>query len=166
MSEERTNNLEITEEVLKTKILIIRGQQVMLDSDLAEIYGYTTKAFNQQVRNNLGKFDDDFRFQLTWDEAEECSRSKNFTLNPKGQGSNIKYRPWCFTESGIYMLMTVLKGDLATRQSKALMPIFTARQSTDCSLWITTLASKPLFFLKASGKVLILPFSATMLRTS
>ncbi|MBR1582751.1 MAG: ORF6N domain-containing protein [Spirochaetales bacterium] len=67
MSEERTNNLEITEEVLKTKILIIRGQQVMLDSDLAEIYGYTTKAFNQQVRNNLGKFDDDFRFQLTWD---------------------------------------------------------------------------------------------------
>lgn len=126
MSEERTNNLEITEEVLKTKILIIRGQQVMLDSDLAEIYGYTTKAFNQQVRNNLGKFDDDFRFQLTWEEAEEYSRSKNFTLNPKGQGSNIKYRPWCFTESGIYMLMTVLKGDLATRQSKALIRTFKA----------------------------------------
>lgn len=126
MSEERTNNLDITEEVLKTKILIIRGQQVMLDSDLAEIYGYTTKAFNQQVRNNLGKFDDDFRFQLTWEEAEECSRSKIFTLNPKGQGSNIKYRPWCFTESGIYMLMTVLKGDLATRQSKALIRTFKA----------------------------------------
>lgn len=65
MNEERTNSLEITEELIKTKIHIIRGQQVMLDSDLAEIYGYTTKAFNQQVKRNKDKFPDDFMFQLS-----------------------------------------------------------------------------------------------------
>ena len=55
---------------LKSKIYTIRGMQVMLDFDLAEIYGYTTKRFNEQVRNNIEKFDEDFRFQLTWEELE------------------------------------------------------------------------------------------------
>lgn len=96
----------------------------MLAADLAEIYGYTTKAFNQQVSNNIEKFEEDFRFQLTWDEVDELSRSKNLTLKKAGRGGNVKYLPWCFTESGIYMLMTVLKGDLATKQSKALIRAF------------------------------------------
>lgn len=129
MSENRSNELvpvEITVESLKAKIYMIRGQRVMLATDLAEIYGYTTKAFNQQVKNNIGKFEDDFRFQLTWDEVEELSRSKNLTLNREGRGGNVKYLPWCFTESGVYMLMTVLKGDLAVRQSKALIRTFKA----------------------------------------
>ncbi|MBR1759218.1 MAG: ORF6N domain-containing protein [Lachnospiraceae bacterium] len=127
MSENRPNELvpsEITVESLKAKIYMIRGQKVMLASDLAEIYGYTTKAFNQQVKNNIEKFEDDFRFQLTWDEVEELSRSKNLTLNRESRGSNVKYLPWCFTESGVYMLMTVLKGNLAIRQSKALIRAF------------------------------------------
>lgn len=99
----------------------------MLDFELAEIYGYTTSAFNQQVKNNIAKFDDDFRFQLTRDEVDELSRSKKLILNKgKGRGSNIKYLPWAFTESGLYMLMTVLKGELATQQSKALIRIFRA----------------------------------------
>lgn len=76
------------------------GQRVILAIDLAEIYGYTTKAFNQQVKNNIEKFEEDFRFQLTWDEVEELSRSKNLTLNKEGRGSNVKYLPCCFTESG------------------------------------------------------------------
>ena len=63
------------------KIHVIRGQKVMLDVDLAEIYGYTTKSFNQQVKNNIDRFDEDFRFQLTKEELIECSRSKNLTLN-------------------------------------------------------------------------------------
>lgn len=67
--------VEITVETLKSKIYMIRGQKVMLAADLAEIYGYSTKAFNQQVRNNIEKFDEDFRFQLTWDEINELSRS-------------------------------------------------------------------------------------------
>ena len=97
----------------------------MLDFELAEIYGYETKAFNQQVKRNIEKFDEDFMFQLTDEEVFELSRSQNVTLNKSaGRGSNIKYNPHVFTEQGIYMLMTVLKGDLAVRQSRALVRTF------------------------------------------
>ena len=113
----------------------------MLDADLAEIYGYSTKVFNQQVKNNIEKFDEDFRFQLNSEEIEELSkckictlnmeseniessRSKFLTLNKGSRGSNIKYAPYAFTEQGIYMLMTVLKGERATAQSKALIRLF------------------------------------------
>lgn len=88
----------------------------MLDADLAEIYGYSTKTFNQQVKNNADKFDEDFRFRLTKDEKADL-RSKNLTSSWGGS----RYLPYAFTEQGIYMLMTVLKGDLATKQSKALI---------------------------------------------
>ena len=108
---------------LQSKIYTIRGMKVMLDFDLAEIYGYETKNFNRQVRNNIEKFDEDFMFQLSDDEVDYFSRCKIFTLNT-GRGSNIKYKPYAFTEQGIYMLMTVLKGDLAIRQSKMLIRVF------------------------------------------
>lgn len=115
----------LSEETIKNKIFTIRGQKVMLDSDLAEIYCYSTKAFNQQVKNNIEKFDEDFRFQLTKEEASLFSRSKNLTLNNiDKRGSNIKYLTYAFTEQGIYMLMTVLKGELATRQSKTIIRLF------------------------------------------
>ena len=70
----------IDENLLKSRIYTIRGVKVMLDADLAEIYGYTTKAFNQQVKNNIEKFAEDFRFQLNSKEVDECSRSKILTL--------------------------------------------------------------------------------------
>ena len=108
---------------IENKILVIRGQQVMLDRDLAELYGYSTKAFNQQVKNNIEKFPDDMMFQLSQNELDYCSRSKFLTLK-SGRGSNIKYMPYVFTEQGIYMLMTVLKGELATKQSIALVRLF------------------------------------------
>lgn len=103
----------------------VRGKEVMLDADLAKIYGYTTKALNQQVKNNMEKFEgEEFMFQLTREEVDnllksqivtlnemgDCSRSNFLTLNLKKQGSNIKYLPYAFTEQGVYMLMTVLKG--------------------------------------------------------
>lgn len=113
----------LEENSIRSKIHVIRGQQVMLDFDLAEIYGYSTKAFNQQVKNNIERFDEDFRFQLREEEIQELSRSKILTLN-KGRGSNIKYAPYAFTEQGIYMLMTVLKGELAVTQSKMLIRTF------------------------------------------
>lgn len=106
----------LSEESIKDKIYTIRGQRVMLDVDLAKIYGYTTKTFNQQVKNNIQKFDEDFRFQLTKEETENL-RSKFLTSSWGG----ARYLPHAFTEQGIYMLMTVLKGDLATRQSKSLI---------------------------------------------
>ncbi len=84
----------IDEQNIKDMVYEIRGQKVMLDFDLARIYGYETKAFNQQVRNNIRRFPSEFRFQLSKEEAASCSRSKIFTLNEhKGRGSNIKYLP-------------------------------------------------------------------------
>ena len=95
----------------------------MLDFELAEIYGYSTKRFNEQVKNNAGKFDEDFLFQLTRDEWE-ILRSKNSTSRSEQGSGGRRYLPYAFTEQGIYMLMTVLKGELATKQSKALIRMF------------------------------------------
>ena len=107
-------------ETLKAKIYLIRGQRVMFAADLAEIYGYSTKTFNQQVRNNIEKFDEDFRFQITREELDELVRSKILTSREntmfRGQSGGTRYLPWCFTESGVYMLMTVLKGELAHKR--------------------------------------------------
>ena len=153
----------IDEDLLKSRIYTIRGVKVMLDADLAEIYGYSTKRFNEQVKNNIAKFDEDFRFQLTKAEVENLSRSNFLTLEPQnslnfansGQKDNlrcknctssdgdklepqkilrskksasswggVRYAPYAFTEQGIYMLMTVLKGEQATAQSKALIRLF------------------------------------------
>ena len=113
----------ISQNEIENLIYTIRGQKVMLDSDLARIYGYETKNFNRQVRNNIERFDDDFMFELTKEEALRC---KNFTLNEEGnmRGQHIKYMPFVFTEQGIYMLMTVLKGELAIKQSKSLIRTF------------------------------------------
>ena len=107
-------------ESLKDKIYTIRGVQVMLDSDLAEIYGYATKDFNRQVKNNIERFDEDFRFQLT-DEEVKYLRCKFFTANISSMSRSL---PYAFTEQGIYMLMSVLKGDLAVAQSKTLIRLF------------------------------------------
>ena len=125
MTEENKEIVVIDEATIKSKIHYIRNQKVMLDFELAEIYGYETRAFNQQVKRNNEKFDEDFMFQLTDEEVDELSRSQNATLNKgTGRGSNIKYNPYAFTEQGIYMLMTVLRGDLAVKQSKALIRMF------------------------------------------
>ena len=110
----------LNEESIKNKIFIIRNQKVMLDFHLAEIYGYTTKAFNQQVQRNIEKFDDDFMFQLTIDEVSYL-RSQIVTANVSSKTRSL---PYAFTESGIYMLMTVLKGELAIQQSKMLIRLF------------------------------------------
>ena len=133
----------IDKNLLKSRIYTIRGVKVMLDADLAEIYGYEKKVFNQQVKNNIEKFDEDFRFQLTSDEFEilkskkstsRCENSSNFgnfykkdNLKSKiltSSWGGLRKMPFAFTEQGIYMLMTVLKGERATAQSKALIRLF------------------------------------------
>lgn len=117
---EKQKIILINEETIQSKIYVVRGQKVMLDVDLAEIYGYETKNFNRQVKNNKAKFEgDDFMFQLTKDEWENL-RCKNFTSSWGGS----RYLPLAFTEQGIYMLMTVLRGELATKQSRALIRTF------------------------------------------
>lgn len=119
-SENEIAVIEVTEEYLKDRLYMIRGKRVLLDADLAIIYGYTTKAFNQQVKNNIEKFDEDFMFELSDKEVENL-RSKFLTANIS---SKSRYNPRVFTEQGLYMLMTVLKGSLAVKQSKTLIRTF------------------------------------------
>ncbi len=116
---------ELNNETIESMIYIIRGQKVMLDFELSKIYGYSTKAFNQQVKNNINKFPERYRFQLLKEETILIQRSKNLTAEiwAKGKGGRVTL-PYAFTEQGIYMLMTVLKGDLATKQSIALIDAF------------------------------------------
>ena len=109
------------------RVYVIRGQQVMLDYDLAEFYGYEVKALNQQVKRNIDRFPEDFMFQLKKEEVpKEFSKSQIVTLNEKGdkRGTNIKKMPYAFTEQEIYMLATVLKGQLAEQQSIFIMRAF------------------------------------------
>ncbi len=196
----------IDENLLKSRIYTIRGVKVMLDADLAEIYGYRTKKFNEQVKNNIEKFDEDFRFRLTSEEFEilkskistsNCENSPNFDnfykkgnlrskiwtssdeskVEPQGilrcknctssEGDGLepqkilksknltsswggaRYAPYAFTEQGIYMLMTVLKGEQATAQSKALIRLFkqmkdyiAAENAPDVSAGMVALATQ------------------------
>ncbi|MGP1404338.1 MAG: ORF6N domain-containing protein [Catonella sp.] len=120
MAEQNKEIVIVDDKTIKEKIYLIRGQRVMLDTDLAEIYGYSTRAFNQQVRNNIEKFDDDFMFRLDKIELEDL-RSNFLTANVSPKSRAL---PYVFTEQGIYMLMTVLKGELAITQSKALIRTF------------------------------------------
>ena len=107
-------------------IHVIRGQQVMLDSDLAKIYGYELKRLNEQVKRNSERFPKDFMFQLEPEEIPECLKSQIATLNDIGnkRGQHIKKMPYVFTEQGTYMLASVLKGDIAVTQSIAIMRAF------------------------------------------
>ena len=118
------------EKKIESEILVIRGQQVMIDRDLAELYGVETKVLNQAVKRNIERFPERFMFQLTKDEMlllESCSRSQFVTLNDKkGRGSNIKYLPYVFTEQGVAMLASVLKSDAAIQTSIMIMDAFVA----------------------------------------
>lgn len=118
-TQDKKDIIFINEETIQNKIYMIRGQKVMLDFELAEIYGYTTSRFNEQVKNNNEKFDEDFMFQLTKEEFENLMSKKSIS----SWGGRRKL-PKVFTEEGVYMLMTVLKGDLAVEQSKALIRTF------------------------------------------
>ena len=101
---EKANLTTLSDEVLMNKIYIIRGQKVMLDRDLAELYCVETKQLKRQVNRNIERFPDDFMFELTKQEAE-VSRYQIGTLK---QGENIKYLPYAFTEHRVIMLSSVL----------------------------------------------------------
>ena len=114
---------------IANKIVVIRDVQVLLDRDLAEIYGVETRVFNQAVKRNIERFPDAFRFQLDEDEAlelETSSRSQFVTMNKSGnlRGSNIKYLPYAFTEQGVAMLSAVLRSERAIKVSIEIMNAF------------------------------------------
>jgi phage regulator Rha-like protein len=129
LNDKETNNIGDILETrdIKSMIYTIRGQQVMLDSDLALLYGYEVKTLNQQVKRNIRRFPEDFMFQLTKDEVEAVK--SHFVTSPdsnfySGQGGGRRKPPYVFTEQGIYMLATVLKGKAAEQQSIYIMRAF------------------------------------------
>lgn len=105
---------------IENLVYSIRGQQVMLDSDLAKIYGYEVKYLNRQVKRNIDRFPEDFMFHLTKIELEQL-RCQNVTAKFNSKSRTL---PYVFTEQGIYMLATVLKNELAVKQSIAIMRMF------------------------------------------
>ena len=110
-------------QIIQSKIYEVRGQKVMLDFDLAELYGIETRVLKQAVRRNSARFEgEDFMFELT---KEEISRSQIVILN-KGRGSNIKYAPFAFTELGVAMLSSVLNSPTAIEINRGIMQVFVA----------------------------------------
>ena len=118
----RISSLMIPDNSIRNLIKIIRNQQVMLDSDLAILYGVDTKVLNQAVSRNIERFPEDFMFQLTWEECENL-RSQFVTLNSK-QGQHIKYLPYAFTEQGVAMLSGVLHSPTAVEANIRIMRAF------------------------------------------
>lgn len=105
---------------IKSLIYVVRGQQVMLDSDLAMLYQVETKVFNQAVSRNIERFPENFRFQLT---KEEFDALRSQIATPNGRGGR-RYRPYMFTEQGIAMLSGVLRSDVAVQVSIRIMNTF------------------------------------------
>lgn len=111
----------VSVEKIESRILLIRGHRVMLDADLAEVYGTTTKALNQAVKRNSDRFPDDFMFQLTVEEVQNL-RSQIVT-SKQGRGGP-RYRPYAFTEHGAIMLASVLNSSVAVQASVAVVRAF------------------------------------------
>ena len=109
-------------QVIQSKIYVIRGRRVMLDSDLAELYMVETKNLKRAVRANINRFPPDFMFELTKDEYDSL-RCKNFTLK-NGRGQHSKYLPFAFTREGIAMLSGLLRSEIAVQANINIMRAF------------------------------------------
>jgi len=124
----RNSLIVLPDEIVENAILLIRGQKIILDRDLARLYGVSTKALNQAVKRNNERFPKDFMFQLSKEETEEWQRANRLrsqivTLK-KGRGTQKKYRPYAFTEHGILMLSSVLKSERAVQVNIQIMRTF------------------------------------------
>ena len=120
MKNQQSNIVAIDINTVKSRMLQVRGQQVLLDRDVAALYGVETKEVNQAVKRNAERFYDGYIVTLT---SEECSRSQIVTMNGK-RGSNIKYLPHAFTEKGLYMLATVLRSPRAIQATHAIIETY------------------------------------------
>jgi hypothetical protein len=122
----RAMNELIPAERIENRIYLIRGQKVMLDKDLANLYEVKTKALNQAIGRNIERFPEDFMFQLTWPETERL-RSQFVTLKNKAsnkRGLHAKFLPYAFTEQGISMLSSVLRSRRAIEINIMIMRAF------------------------------------------
>jgi len=113
----------ISFEEVENRVLTIREQQVLIDRDVAELYGVETKEVNQAVRNNPDKFPEGYVIAINIEEWNSL-RSNYLTLNDSGRGQHSKYTPKAFTEKGLYMLATILKSPVATQTTIAIVETF------------------------------------------
>lgn len=114
------NKIVISEKIIQSKIYFIRDQKVMIDSDLAELYGVETKRLNEQVKRNIGRFPDDFMFKLT-DEEGQILKSQNATTSWGGR----RNLPNVFTEHGVLMLSSVLNSERAIAVNISIVRVYT-----------------------------------------
>ncbi len=121
--ETRISKLDI--DGVKSRMVAIRGQMTLLDRDVAELYGVATREINQAVRNNPGKFPEGYVVELD-EEESKVLRSKFLTLDDAraGRGRHSKYNYKVFTERGLYMLATILKGERAVRTTLAIIETY------------------------------------------
>jgi hypothetical protein len=131
MSESRTRKLTtqqnmLTPEQIERRIYSVRGQNVMRDSDLAELYGVETGMLNRAVRRNIGRFPEDFMFQLTIQEAEGLRFQ--IGISKAGRGGR-RYLPYVFTEQGVAMLSSMLRSERAVQVNIAIMRAFVSLRS-------------------------------------
>ena len=109
--------------IVESKIISIKQQKIIIDKDVAQIYGVTTKRINEAVKNNPHKFPNGYLFELTQEEYDSL-RSKNSTLENNGRGKHTKFLPKAFTEKGLYMLATIIKSKIATQTTIAIIETF------------------------------------------
>ena len=121
-------NDSVLVEGIETRIFVVRGQKVMLDSDLAELYGVETRVLKQAVRRNLDRFPEDFMLVLTLEEATGLLRSRSQTVTLK-RGQNVKYPPYVFTEHGAVMLASILNSPVAIAASIQVVRAFVRLRS-------------------------------------
>lgn len=117
-----TQSATIPDEVIMNKIYVIRDQKIMLDRDLAELYGVETKVLKQAVRRNMMRFPEDFMFEMSQKELENW-RSQNVTSKQVRQG--LRYKPFCFTEQGVTMLSCMLNSERAIHVNIQIIRIYT-----------------------------------------
>ncbi len=108
-------------QIIKSKITIIRGAKVLLDRDLAELYGVETRVLKQAVRRNIKRFPEDFMFQLT---KEELTNWRSQNVMSKADKMGLRYPPFAFTEQGVAMLSSVLNSDKAIDVNISIMRAF------------------------------------------
>lgn len=113
--------MAINEDWISTKIYTIRKQRVMLDRDLAELYGVQTRALKQAVRRNSERFPRDFMFEMT---AEELNTWRSQFVTSKDDRKGLRHRPFCFTEQGVTMLSSVLRSKVAVEVSISVVRVF------------------------------------------
>lgn len=141
-----SKRVPLTIKPVEKRIILVRGEKVMLDADLAEVYGVQTRVLNQAVRRNVDRFPRDFAFRLRPDEVEEIRRSRSQSVILK-RGQNVKYAPWAFTEHGALMAASVLNSSRAVEMSVFVVRAFVrlrdlARAHTALAVQLATLERK------------------------